>query len=114
MGMFDMTKIMFPAAVVQIIFWGTIGYKLLDKVLKPDSPDFDKGNMYSVAEIHKLEKEQESAAPAWKGYVALGTMILCIVLFVLSGFQPFKSYFNTVSYTHLDVYKRQPIQTSTQ
>lgn len=94
MGMFDMTKIMFPAAVVQIIFWGTIGYKLLDKVLKPDSPDFDKGNMYSVAEIHKLEKEQESAAPAWKGYVALGTMILCIVLFVLSGFQPFKSYFN--------------------
>ena len=34
MGMFDMTKIMFPAAVVQIIFWGTIGYKLLDKVLK--------------------------------------------------------------------------------
>lgn len=33
MGMFDMTKIMFPAAVVQIIFWGTIGYKLLDKVL---------------------------------------------------------------------------------
>lgn len=94
MGMFDMTKIMFPAAVVQIIFWGTIGYKLLDKVLKPDSPDFDKGNMYSVAEIHKLEKEQESDAPAWKGYVALGTMILCIVLFVLSGFQPFKSYFN--------------------
>lgn len=69
MGMFDMTKIMFPAAVVQIIFWGTIGYKLLDK-------------------------EQESDAPAWKGYVALGTMILCIVLFVLSGFQPFKSYFN--------------------
>lgn len=94
MGMFDMTKIMFPAAVVQIIFWGTIGYKLLDKVLKPNSPDFDKGNMYSVAEIHKLEKEQESDAPAWKGYVALGTMILCIVLFVLSGFQPFKSYFN--------------------
>lgn len=83
-----------PAAVVQIIFWGTIGYKLLDKVLKPNSPDFDKGNMYSVAEIHKLEKEQESDAPAWKGYVALGTMILCIVLFVLSGFQPFKSYFN--------------------
>lgn len=56
--------------------------------------NFDKGNMYSVAEIHKLEKEQESDAPAWKGYVALGTMILCIVLFVLSGFQPFKSYFN--------------------
>ena len=26
--------------------------------------------------------------------MALGTMILCIVLFVLSGFQPFKSYFN--------------------
>ena len=102
MGMFDMTKIMFPAAVVQIIFWGTIGYKLLDKVLKPDSPDFDKGNMYSVAEIHKLEKEQESDAPAWKGYVALGTMILCIVLFVLSGFQPFKSYFNIGTIGHVD------------
>ena len=42
LGMFDMTKVMFPAAVVQIIFWGTIGYPILKWALKPGSPDFDK------------------------------------------------------------------------
>mgnify|MGYP000078540939 CR=1 FL=1 len=94
MGMFDMTKIMFPAAVYRLFSGEQSATSSSTRYSKPDSPDFDKGNMYSVAEIHKLEKEQESAAPAWKGYVALGTMILCIVLFVLSGFQPFKSYFN--------------------
>ena len=41
LGMFDTTKIMLPAAIVQIIFWGTIGYTLLTKVLKPESPDFN-------------------------------------------------------------------------
>lgn len=85
--MFDMTKIMMPAAIVQIILWGTIGYKLLNKVLKPNSPDFDKGNMYAASEIHNLE--QSSTASGIKGKIALGTMILCIILFVLSGFSDF-------------------------
>lgn len=92
LAMFDMTKIMLPAAIVQIIFWGTIGYKLLDKVLKPNNPDFDKGNMYAASEIHNLE--QSSTASGIKGKIALGTMILCIILFVLSGFSPFKSHIN--------------------
>lgn len=87
LAMFGMTKIMLPAAIVQIIFWGTIGYKLLDKVLKPNSPDFDKGNMYAASEIHNLE--QSSTASGIKGRIALGAMILCIILFVLSGFSDF-------------------------
>ena len=94
MGMFDMTKIMLPAAIVQVIFWGTLGYKLLDKVLKPESPDFDKGNIYAASEIRNLEQSREADAPALKGKLALFTMILCIILFVLSGFMPFKTYFN--------------------
>lgn len=47
--MFDMTKIMLPASIVQVVFWGTIGYTLLKKVLKPESPDFNVGNMYADA-----------------------------------------------------------------
>ncbi len=87
-----MTKIMLPAAIVQIVFWGTIGYKLLDKVLKPESPDFDKDNIYAASEIHNLEQNNQVSSS--KGKIALATMILCIVLFVLSGFQPFKSHLN--------------------
>ena len=90
--MFDMTRIMLPVAIVQVIFWGTIGYKLLDKVLKPENPDFDKNNMYAASEIHRLE--QNTQVSDSKGKIALATMILCIILFVLSGFQPFKQYIN--------------------
>lgn len=93
LGMFDMTRIMLPAAIVQIVFWGTIGYSLLKKVLKPGSPDFDKGNMYATAPKSSLEMTGEGI-PVWKGNVALGTMILCIFLFVASGFEPFSSRFN--------------------
>ena len=93
LGMFDTTKVMFPAAVVQIIFWGTIGYTLLKKVLKPESPDFNKGNMYATIPM-KEENQTENNVPKWKGNIALGTMILCIFLFVISGFEPFNNYFN--------------------
>ena len=83
LGMFDTTKIMLPAAIVQIIFWGTIGYTLLTKVLKPESPDFNVGNMYADAPVVE-EKNEDDAV----------TMLLCIFLFVVSGFEPFKNHFN--------------------
>lgn len=91
-GMFEMTKIMGPVAVVQIIFWGTIGYTLLKKVLKPESPDFDKNNAF--ADSKTVSTEDKSDIPAWKGTVALAVMAACIVLFIVSGYAPFKTYFN--------------------
>lgn len=91
LGMFDMTKIMFPVAVVQIIFWGTIGYTILKKVLKPGSPDFDKGNMYATA---PTAEDNDESIPKWKGNVALSVMLLCILLFIISGFKPFSNHFN--------------------
>ncbi len=92
LGMFDMTKIMLPAAIVQVVFWGTIGYTLLKKVLKPESPDFNVGNMYADAPV--AQQSVEDPATKRKGKIAAFTMILCIFLFVVSGFQPFKSHFN--------------------
>ena len=93
LGMFDMTKIMLPAAIIQIIFWGTIGYTLLKKVLKPGSPDFDKGNMYATAP--KSDTLEDGAGiPKWKGNLSLGVMLLCIFLFVASGFEPWSNSFN--------------------
>ncbi|MDO4313647.1 MAG: SLC13 family permease [Eubacteriales bacterium] len=91
LGMFDMTKIMLPAVIIQIIFWGTIGYTLLKKVLKPESPDFNVGNIYATVPTDS-EEDKYTDIPKWKGNVALGTMLLCIVLFVISGFEPFKNY----------------------
>lgn len=93
MAMFDPGKIMLPAVIVQVIFWGTIGYTLLKKVLKPESPDFDKGNIYATAP--QMDKgENKKTKSNTKGKIALATMLLCIVLFIVSGFEPFKSHFN--------------------
>lgn len=93
LGMFDMTKIMLPAAIIQIIFWGTIGYTLLDKVLKPQSADFDKGNIYAAATAEEYDTKVDDSM-RMKGNIALGTMILCIFLFIVSGFEPFSKHFN--------------------
>ncbi|MEW9109725.1 MAG: SLC13 family permease [Cytobacillus gottheilii] len=93
MAMFDMTKIMLPAAIVQILYWATIGYPILKWALKPESPDFDKGNVYATASQDALQ-EKADGVPKWKGRVALYTMILCIVLFLIAGFDPFKNYLN--------------------
>lgn len=92
LGMFDMTKIMLPASIVQVVFWGTIGYTLLKKVLKPESPDFNVGNMYADAPAVE-EKSTNDPADGKKGAISVFTMLLCIFLFVASGFEPFKSHF---------------------
>lgn len=93
MGMFDMTKIMIIPAIINCLFWPTIGYVLLKRVLKPESPDFNVGNMYDEHTFQTPDWE-ENKVPAWKGNVALWTMIACIVMFVISGFAPFKNYLN--------------------
>lgn len=94
LGMFDMTKIMLPVAIVQIIFWGTIGYSLLKKVLKPGSPNFNEGNIYAEDVFEAQDTSVYDNIPRWKGNVALGTMLLCIVLFIIQGFEPFSNYLN--------------------
>lgn len=94
LGVFDMTKIMLPVCIVQIIFWGTIGYWLLKKVLKPGTPHFNDGNMYAE-DLYKDSGEDKYAdIPKWKGNVAIGAMLLCIVLFIVQGFKPFSNFLN--------------------
>lgn len=93
MAMFDMTKVMLPAAIVQIIYWATIGYPILKWALKPESPDFDQGNAYATASQDAL-KDKYTDVPKWKGNVALYTMLLTIVLFSVSSFEPFNNYLN--------------------
>lgn len=94
LGVFDMTKIMLPVCIVQIIFWGTFGYWLLKKVLKPGSPHFNDGNMYAEDLYEDNGEDKYADIPKWKGNVALGTMLLCIVLFIIQGFEPFSNYLN--------------------
>ena len=94
LGVFDMTKIMLPVCIVQIIFWGTLGYWLLKKVLKPGSPHFNDGNIYAEELFKDTGVDKYADVPKWKGNVALGTMILCIFLFIIQGFEPFSNYLN--------------------
>ena len=94
LGVFDMTKIMLPVCIVQIIFWGTFGYWLLKKVQKPGSHHFNDRNKYAEDLYEDNGEDKYADIPKWKGNVALGTMLLCIVLFIIQGFEPFSNYLN--------------------
>ena len=114
MGLFDMTVYAWPLAVVQILFWMTIGYNIELKVLKPESPDFDKDNVYAVA---PAEAETKADVAAWKGYFAAAVMLGCLVAFVLSGFEPFKQYLDMgnipmIGTALLFVFKVMPVKKS--
>ena len=86
---FDMTLVMIPVSLLQVLFWATIGYSLLKKVLKPESPQFDEGNYYAKAPDAQ-EKLQD--APTWKKVLSSAVMLGCIVGFCLCGFAPFDQY----------------------
>lgn len=93
LGVFDMTRIMLPAGIVQILYWATIGYPILKWALKPEDPDFDKNNAYAVIDGN-LDEDKFSHVPQWKKNVSIGTMILCIILFMIGSFPPFDNYLN--------------------
>lgn len=93
MGVFDMTRVMWPICLIQIIFWATIGYPILKWALKPGSADFDEGNSFADASA-QLDTSEFDKIPKWKGNVSIITLVLCIVGFILSGFAPYKNYLN--------------------
>lgn len=86
MGVFDISRVMVPVAIIQVVFWATIGYSLLEKVLKPGTPEFDKGNMFVNP---SYTSEELPDVPMWKGYLSVSILVLCIVFFILSGIAPF-------------------------
>ena len=49
--------------------------------------------MYADAPVVE-EKNEDDAVTKRKGNIAAFTMLLCIFLFVVSGFEPFKNHFN--------------------
>lgn len=91
LGLFSQTKLMIPICIVMIIYFATIGYSLLKKVLKPDRPDFDKNNYF--AEISsQVEEGGKEEMPPWKGKISLIVLIGCIIGFILTGQDAFKPY----------------------
>ena len=96
MGVFDMTRVMWSVCIVQVLFWATFGYTILVKVLKPESPDFDKGNSFAEASAN-LDMSEFNKIPKWKGTVSLAVMLFCVVAFILSGFKPFSNYFDVAN-----------------
>lgn len=92
LGVFDMSRVMIPAAILQVVFWATVGYSLLKWALKPGSPDFDKNN--SFANPSNAAVQDMAEIPRWKGTLSVVVLVGCIVLFILCGFAPFKNYFN--------------------
>lgn len=91
MQIFDMTQIAWPLIFVEVIYWLTIGYDILLKVLKPENPDFDKDNAFAVP--NKYECNEIKVAP-WKGKLTVAVLIGSIVCFVLCGIAPFNKYMN--------------------
>ena len=93
LSLFDQTKIMIPLCLIMIVYFATAGYSLTKKVLKPESPDFDKGNYYANL-ASKTSDETQNDVPAWKGWFSLIVLLLCIVGFVLTDQAAFKPYIN--------------------
>ena len=93
LSLFDQTKIMIPLCLIMIVYFATAGYSLTKKVLKPESPDFDKGNYYADL-ASKTSDETQNDVPAWKGWFSLIVLLLCIVGFVLTDQAAFKPYIN--------------------
>lgn len=92
MSVFDMTRVMLPVCIIQIIYFATIGYPILKWALKPGSPDFDKGNMYAVPPDDTGSGDKYKDVPAWKGTVSVAVLLCCIVGFILTGVDPFSNY----------------------
>ena len=84
---------MIPLCIIMVVYFATVGYSLTKKVLKPESPDFDKGNYYADL-ANTTTDATTSNIPAWKGWMSVIVLILCIVGFILTGFAPFKPYLN--------------------
>jgi Di- and tricarboxylate transporters len=93
MGVFDMTRVMWPICLIQIAFWLTFGYNILVWALKPGSPDFDKNNSFANASAD-LTDDEFVGIPAWKGNVSITVLILCIIGFILSGQPVFNKFLN--------------------
>lgn len=94
MGVFDMTSIMWMVDLLMIIYFGTIGYTITKKTLKPGSPYFDDGNEFAKASSNLDTAEQVPQASTRKQVIAVGTLLLCILGFILCGFSPFNKYLN--------------------
>jgi len=93
LGLFDQTKLMVPLCLIMIVYFGTVGYSLSKKVLKPESPDFDKGNYYATL-AEQTDDATADQIPAWKGKLSVIVLFLCILGFILTSFAPFKPYLN--------------------
>ena len=88
MGVFDMTSIMWMVDLLMIIYFGTIGYTITKKTLKPGSPHFDDGNEFAKASSDLDTAEQVPQASTRKQVIAVGTLLLCILGLILCGFSP--------------------------
>ncbi len=96
-GLFAQTKVMLPLCLIMVIYFATIGYSVLKKVLKPENPDFDKNNYFSQIAGTANDKSnggKKEEVPAWKGWLSLVVLITCIVGFILTGQAAFKPYLN--------------------
>lgn len=93
LGLFDETKVMAPLCIIMVIYFATIGYWLCKKVLKPESPDFNKGNYYAELEATSSDEESDSI-PLWKGRLSLIILIVCILGFILTSFEQVQPYLN--------------------
>lgn len=93
LGLFAQTKIMIPLCIVMVFYFATVGYSITKKVLKPESPDFDKDNYYAQFDENVDRDAYKDIAP-WKGKLSVTVLILCIVGFILTGVPLFKPYLN--------------------
>ena len=88
LSLFSMSGIGVVCILITIVYFATVGYSIMRHVFRQDLA-LSAQETVSTAQ----NDSQESAdAPAWKGNFSLAILLLCIVGFVLTSFEPFSSY----------------------
>jgi len=88
LSLFSMSAVGFILIGVTILYFSTIGYSLMQRVFRK----YNEEEALKVQNVTETVEEDFSDIPQWKATLSLAVLLLCIVGFVLTSFQPFKQY----------------------
>ena len=88
LSLFSMSAVGFLLIGITIIYFSTVGYSIMLRVFKK----YNEEDALKVQQVVEIDEEDFSNVPQWKAKLSLAVLLLCIVGFVLTSFQPFKQY----------------------
>ena len=82
MGFFDLSYAVAPMCLVMAIWFSTIGYNIMEKVL---ADNMASEQMDAIAAAAKEHPTQGDEPLTWRGWLSAATLIGCIIAFMMNG-----------------------------